>query len=213
MTIRIAVLSDLHGYEPKTTGGDLLIIAGDLTASDKQTQYDRFFFWLDHQKYSKKIIVGGNHDGWLAERDTCIDYFPECDYLCDEGTEFEGIKIWGSPHTKTFIGINPLCAAFMCDTEEDLNEYWQMIPLDTDILITHGPPKGILDTSYNNNRCGSETLLRHVMEVKPRYHFFGHIHECGGKDPHVIENTHFINASHVDHRYKPVNPPINITYE
>lgn len=209
--IKITAVSDLHGHTPKTDGGDILIVAGDLTASDKPVQYERFFQWLYHQEYDHKIVVAGNHDGWIEVRDIAIHTFPGCIYLENEGIEIDGINIWGSPHTKKFIGVNPLCAAFMCDTEEDLDEYWQMIPEDTDIVVTHGPPKGVLDLSYNRNRCGSETLLKRVMDISPQYHIFGHLHESYGtwESGNKYHPTKFINASHVNRMYDGVNDPVN----
>jgi|ERR1700742_882605 len=205
----IDCISDLHGYYPELPGGDLLIVGGDLTARDIPSEYEKFEKdWLRHQKYRKKIEIAGNHDNWIFFTGRRVnDYY---DYLCDSVTEFEGLKIWGSPWTQTFEGMNPNCEAFTLDTDEELNEKWKLIPNDTDILITHCPPFGIYDSIQDvySGECietGSISLRNKVMSMpKLKLHVFGHIHEHGGK---MLDTTicKFVNASHVNEKYKPVN--------
>jgi Icc-related predicted phosphoesterase len=202
-------ISDLHGFYPQLEGGDLLIVAGDLTATHSFEQLMRFYCWFDKQDYKKRILIAGNHDGLLEE-------FPPTygtwEYLCDSGAEFEYIepslifsinekpiiglgetkilKIWGSPWTKTFPNMNPRCKAFTCDTEKELNEKWALIPEDVDILITHSPPYGIMDAvqryDFDHNstieNCGSVSLMNRLYseKIKPKLHVFGHIHEGHG---------------------------------
>jgi len=225
MTI-IDCVSDLHGFEPELEGGDLLIVAGDLTARDKPMEYDCFCTWLMNQPYKKKIFIGGNHDNLLTDFMPKIYRCPvrkdfktnenleHFEYLCDSGTEFEGLKIWGSPWTPWFYGVNPSCKAFML-SESKLVKKWELIPTDTDILITHGPPYGILDRTIREKCAGSTSLyawLKYV--VRPKLHVFGHIHENYGKievfptynDKMMIS----VNASHVNEKYEPVNKPIRI---
>lgn len=57
-----------------------------------------------------------------------------------------------------------------------------------DILVTHGPPYGILDRN-----AGCKELRNYVMAAQPRFHFFGHIHEEAGKT-HRVGGSSFINA-------------------
>ena len=215
----ITCISDLHGFYPELEGGDLLIVAGDLTARDRFTEYQNFFKWLLEQKYSRKILVAGNHDNHLKG----LFYNGEetdLAYLCDSGTEFEGLNIWGSPWTKTFEGMNPHCKAFTLDTEEELEEKWRMIPWNVDILITHSPPYGILDEvamdvfieghqCYHFENVGSHSLGYYSRMHQPKLHVFGHIHEGYGKE--VDEGTTiYVNASYVNEYYQPVNKPIRI---
>lgn len=216
----IDCISDLHGYYPKLEGGDLLIVAGDLTASDQPSQYIQFMTWLMHQKYKKKILIAGNHDNEIEKRFMHFDENSGCNYLFDSGTEFEGLKIWGSPWTKTFPGMNPRCKAFTVDTEEELGEKFSLIPDDIDILVTHSPPYGILDEIEEDTKLGrrdfhvgSQFLRNTILSVdrlpKLKLHVFGHIHEHGGKmlDMPI---TKFVNASHVNERYEPVYKPIRV---
>ena len=218
----IDLISDLHGHYPEIEGGDLLIVAGDLTARDLPFEFLKFLLWLDKQKYRRKIFIGGNHDNMIQEISCPSNTLPDnTEYLCDSGTQFEGLKMWGSPWTKTFEGMNPHCKAFTVDTEEELAEKWALIPDDVDILITHSPPAFILDdvlrkiiVDTNGNKikkyehCGSESLREFVFKVSPSLHIFGHIHERGGSLSG--ESIKFINASHVNERYEPVNPPLRV---
>ena len=210
----IDCISDLHGYYPKLEGGDLLIVAGDLTATDKQAQYLDFRDWLRAQNYKKKVFIAGNHDGCIEKGLFFFnDEWMGAEYLCDSGTEFERLKIWGSSWTAQFPGINPHCCAFTVKysshTDDNLNEHWKKIPIDTDILITHSPPYGILDKTKKGEHVGSGCLLNKSMCISPKLHVFGHIHECGGKmiDTNV---TKFVNASIVNEHYEHMNKPIRI---
>lgn len=226
----IDCISDLHGSFPKLQGGDLLIIAGDCTTNDSLPAWSDFFSWLDKQKYRKKIVIGGNHDNFLftaypktqeeadelAELQSflkdCGEQFETFEYLCDSGCEFEGLKIWGSPWTKQFSGMNPDCMAFTVLVESQLEEKWALIPDDTEILITHCPPFATLDTTWKRNRFGSLSLAARVSELEMlKLHVFGHIHDAYGKYKHTTKNGHTsINASHMNSVYEPVNRPIRI---
>lgn len=207
----------LHGYLPKLDGGDVLIVTGDLTEKDEPKEYLRFFHWFDNQKYKKRILIAGNHDNLFLEFPPTWATF---DYLCDSGTEFEGLKIWGSPWSSWFQGINPKCAAFTYkDQTEHYDEHVMKIPEGTDILVTHEPAFGVLDGIPQADgslfHVGSKALLGWLKYVeRPKLHVFSHIHEGFGKvaefptydDKMMIS----VNCSIMNERYKPINKPIRI---
>lgn len=127
-----------------------------------------------------KIFVAGNHDTAIARR-----AIKEADieargiiYLENESVNIEGIDIWGSPITPTFGDWSFMKA------RDKTHEVWQTMPIDTDIAIVHGPPKGIRDLSYdrqnNLEMCGDKALLRRLEEVNPSLMCFGHIHNMDG---------------------------------
>lgn len=234
----ITTISDLHGYYPELPALDLLIVAGDFTARDEVGQITEFMSWVSMQNYDKKILVAGNHDNSLMKEWEWIKEYPGVEYLCDSGTQLEyeepirclfgseepklltyrkTLKIWGSPWTTRFPGMNPKCMAFTVDTDEELAEKWALIPDDIDILITHSPPYGLFDQVEHITKgkkklssVGSRSLRNHVLNrIKPRLHVFGHIHEFGGR---MIDTstTIFINGSYVDELYSPVNKPISL---
>ena len=196
----IDFISDLHGYTPKLQGGDLLIIAGDLTGRDTKLEYDRFLAWLNPLPYRCKIVIAGNHDGLLEKGLTLQG--ENLIYLCDTGTEFEGLKIWGSPYTPTFFDWH-----FMRDRGAPIKKHWDLIPAHTDILVTHGPPNRILDLTEDKIHAGCEELTKAVQALKPRIHCFGHIHEGGGRTEE-IDGVTYINCSYVNERYRPVHGAI-----
>ncbi len=226
----------LHGSYPELEGGDLLIVTGDLTYIDHLSSgWLHFEQWLLNQKYTEKIIVSGNHDNFLQSMDEhrmwkYWDKLPGVSYLCDSETVFyepltpnmpDGKvvlrpKIWGSPWTKTFEGMNPKCKAFTVDTEEELEEKWKLIPDDVEILITHSPPYGILDEIQEDTKwgarkfhVGSKSLIDRIPHLKNlKLHVFSHVHEGYGHE--IIRGIHFVNCSHLNADYKPVNKPIRI---
>lgn len=234
----IDIVSDLHGEEPELQGGDLLIVAGDCTSNDSLKAWVNFVKWLDVQDYKKTIIVAGNHDNWCrdwAVSGTFTDeelqlMYPGCtsymDYLCDSGTEFGGLKIWGSPWTRKFPGINPHCCAFTVDTDAELRQKWNLIPEDTDILITHCPPYGLFDSVRTRQKNGlkrihtgsgslADYIHDHLKNLK--LHAFGHIHEHGGqqvilKRPGIgtENNVICVNASIMNEEYMPTHKPTKV---
>lgn len=209
----------------------MLILAGDYTAANKMTQWGDFFAWVKRQNYRKKIVVAGNHDGFLMTAFTVykeeLDSLNEvrefldeedlegCDdfeYLCDSGVEFEGLKIWGTPWTSLFDKVNPSCMCFM-STESELDQKFALIPEGLDILVTHGPMHHLLDSNIDGFACGSSSLRSHIDRVKPRFHIFGHIHEQGGNQlmyKHQGPNTWCVNCSYVNEKYQPVNSYVRI---
>jgi len=216
--MKIDCIGCCHGaYDQlELEGGDLLIITGDLTRSDESYQYSKFHEWLEKQDYKKKIFIGGNHDQYLQDRNqTFLQDYTSNDsitYLCDSGTEFEGLKIWGMPHSLWFRGINPHCTAFTGD-EEYMAEKCALIPDNIDILISHCHPYGILDEIIledgSEYSVGSKELLKTTLKIRPKLVIFSHIHEKGGKILD-INGIKFINCSIMNERYEPVNKPMKI---
>lgn len=193
--LSIHAISDLHGHIPKLPGGDLLILAGDLTRSGNKYEMESFSSWTDALDYKEIVVIAGNHDQYLTQENP----FKRAHYLCDSGIELFGLKIWGSPYTPEFQQWY-----FMKNRGEQIKKHWDLIPDDTDILITHGPPFSILDMNMDGQLCGCEELLNVVDRVQPEHHIFGHIHEQGGKEVYSAHTT-FHNVSHCDESYIATN--------
>ena len=206
--MRIVLISDTHGFEPEVPEGDILIHAGDLTMSGIHQQVAAAGAWLQMLPHKYKVVIAGNHD-WLFQRDlkTALDRLGDLDkgiiYLENAYEIVNGLKIYGSPVQPTFFNW-----AFNIDRGEPIRNYWNMIPNDVDILITHGPPMGILDQAnerLNTEHCGCEELLLAIKRVKPRVHVFGHIH--GGYGNVQLGETAYYNASVVNEAYEVTNKP------
>lgn len=221
----IDCISDLHGHYPNLAGGDLLIVAGDLTAGDTDQDWCKFEHWLFTQNYEQKIIVAGNHDNFLQSADEhrmwkYWDKIPNVTYLCDSGTEFEGLKIWGTPWTLPFLQQNPHCMAFTVKNEDEFSDKMEKCDDHIDILITHEPPYGIRDMIRDDlspavRHAGSNYLYAWFKYVqRPYLHVFGHIHEGYGIEKEFMswdnKYTISVNASHVNRYYNPVNQPIRV---
>lgn len=210
--MKITFISDTHGLHrfidvPEDT--ELLIHAGDISNVGRLAGVRHFLEWYNQQPGQYKVFIGGNHDFLLEQspsvfKSMLLDY-PDLIYLENEETDIEGIKIWGSPISPFFHNW-----AFNRFRGEKIRKYWEMIPQDIDILITHGPPYGIGDRVYRGEKVGCQDLLDIVQKIQPRYHVFGHIHEDYGVFEE--ENTTFINASCLNLDYKPLNAPITIEW-
>lgn len=211
--MKITAISDLHGHLPhfeEINQSEVLFIAGDIcpNGNAKQQLYwleTKFKVWLNTIKIPV-FGIAGNHDWpFFSEK------FPELKkridkiglnwtYLQDSGAEIHGFKIWGTPWQPEFFDW-----AFNLK-EQDLAEKFKLIPLDTDILISHGPPHGYGDyVIRDNENVGSVSLLNRIKDVNPKLCIFGHIHENRGV--WESEKTIFVNVTIVNERYKMVYRP------
>jgi Icc-related predicted phosphoesterase len=219
--MKIVFFSDTHGEHNNVTipECDIAIFTGDLTRTGLRSQTTDFLDWFTEQDQAKyKVMIAGNHDYWfdINHRKSAnynitdgsqLDVIPNnITYLQDNSVTINGIKIWGSPITPWFWNW-----AFNV-TPEVLETYWDKIPMDTDIVITHGPPANtILDICKTGDRAGCPSLYKRLLEVKPKICAFGHIHEGYGIE--IIEDIKLINASILNVNYVPVNSPIEIEYK
>ncbi len=210
--MRIVCLSDTHNCtdEIAVPDGDVLIHSGDATITGTVDEIRLFNRWFANLPHRHKIFVAGNHD-WLFEKDNAaarrlLD--PSIMYLQDSPVEIDGLKIYGSPWQPRFFDW-----AFNLMRGPELAEKWAMIPEDIDVLITHGPPHGVLDLvprkGWDEN-AGCEELRKRVEQIAAvgqfKLHVFGHIH-CGyGR--HEEFAVKFVNASTCDEQYKPTQAPI-----
>lgn len=211
--MKIVCISDTHNCNGQIAvpDGDLLIHSGDATVQGTLGEVQAFLDWYASLPHRRKIFVAGNHD-WLYEtqpglaeemtRDRGIDY------LRDSSIEIDGVRFYGSPWQPRFFEW-----AFNLDRGPEMAEKWERIPDGTEVLITHGPPFGILDLVNRPRRdnAGCEDLLRRVGELAAtglRYHIFGHIHFGYGT---LRQNgVTFVNASVCDEDYVPTQAPIVI---
>lgn len=197
--IRIVCISDTHGQHSKLNvpDGDILIHAGDFMAfGTKPQEIADFNQWLGTQPHPYKIVIAGNHD-LMFERHpaTARELLNNATYLENSGIELAGLKIWGSPVQPEFNNW-----AFNVARGAAIRRYWGMIPSDTDVLITHGPPSGTLDQSDPfSDHLGCEELAKAVEKIRPKLHVFGHIH--GGHGDATESGTRFVNASVVNEGY------------
>jgi Icc-related predicted phosphoesterase len=211
--MKLTFISDTHTKHNQLNlnGGDILIHSGDFMNSGYvRSNVMSFLDWFTDQPYRHKIFIAGNHDRFFQEapeeKERILDVFYGglVTYLEDSGTKVNDVNVWGSPWQPEFFNW----AYNLPRQGTELKEKWDMIPENTDILITHGPPHGYLDKlPHIPENLGCELLRERVDVVKPKIHVFGHIHYGHG----YVTNgdTHFINAAVLNeqciHEHKPIN--------
>ena len=228
--LSIVFFSDTHGRHSslKLPEADIAICCGDISMGGHRKEVDSFMKWYLEQPVTHKVMIAGNHDywfdkehpksiNWKLEDDSHLDIIPEgIIYLQDSDVTIEGIKIWGSPVTPWFHNwaFNKL--------PEDLEEYWDIIPDDADIVVTHGPCSNtILDKcKWGGKRAGCPSLARRVANIRPKILAFGHIHESYGVEDKFIPDdegnekmTRLINCSFLNLDYIPSNNPVLVDWE
>lgn len=228
--------NQLNGLLP---GGDLLIHSGDISSLGRQSEVERFVKWFNGiDNYANKIFIAGNHDMSFDSEQLLVNKLKHFDgvsdsdefvsigkpqwlevlltsdlnqnvfYLENSFVMLDDIKIWGSPITPTF-GYG---WGFNVNRGYDINQIWNRIPNDTDIVITHGPIHSYCDrTDRGGLNVGCEQLYHRLNEVKPQLHFSGHIHEAYG-----YRHTNWgyaFNGCNCDLSYLINNKPMTFDYD
>lgn len=210
--IKITCISDTHGQhgEVKLDGGDILIHAGDIAATRGDIYELRHFLsWMSEQDYQHKIFIAGNHDflfqDYPEEIAELLKGYPKLTYLSDSSVSAMGLNIYGSPWQPWFHSW-----AFNLQRDgEEIEQKWQAIPVDTDILVTHGPPHSIGDRTQRGELAGCQKLYERLHQLKRlKLHVCGHIHE--GYGTQYLDDLCLVNASVCNLQYAPINPPINL---
>ena len=204
--MKICFISDTHELHDKLKlpESDILVHAGDLTMGGDVKACRTALAWLNAQPHEHVVFVAGNHDFAFESnnKDVLLKGFERLIYLQDTEKEIKGLRFYGSPVQPWFHDW-----AFNVQRGEAIRRYWDLIPGDVDVLITHGPPFGILDQSIKGktDHLGCEELADTLSVIHPKIHVFGHIHGSYGRWD--ASDTKYINASVVNEAYQVVNEP------
>ena len=227
--VRFVAISDTHGKRlSDIPNGDVLLHCGDFSNTGRLEEVCAFCEWFGSLPHPRKILIAGNHDITLdsasyvdtaprlcrppdhegeyanvnAKAHALIAAIPDCEYLCDTGTSVRGLRVWGSPWQPAFHNW-----AFNLPRGEACRAKWRLIPADSDIVLTHGPPLGHGDLCAGGQRAGCLDLLDELQKrVRPRFHVSGHIHE--GYGACSDGTTTYLNASSCTSRYRASNAPL-----
>lgn len=210
--MKIVLISDTHSVHEKIKipECDLLIHSGDCVMSHnpehrvyRNATLD-FILWFNSQNQAKnRVFIGGNHDFVMQKNDEWIreQLDDGTHYLCEESIEINGLKIFGTPWQPYFYDW-----AFNTQSDEQMKQCWDKIPKDVDILVTHNPPKNVLD-GRGNYGCPilADNIFKEEMYKNLKIHTFGHIHT--GRGHESINGIDFYNSTIVDNTYRPVFKP------
>jgi Icc-related predicted phosphoesterase len=204
--VKFVAISDTHCRHRslRLPMADVVLHAGDIGYRSSRAEVVDFLDWFGKLPHPYKIFIAGNHDFFFEKENPSVirSLLPHgVQYLKDESICINGINVWGSPYTPWYYRW-----AFNKKRGEALAKHWSNIPDTTDVLLTHGPAYGILDSLLNEQHAGDKDLLKRVLEIKPKVHVFGHIHEAYGvAKRHGIK---FINACVLNEAYELVHKPV-----
>jgi len=227
--VRFVAISDTHGKRLSSVPpGDVLLHCGDFSNTGRPEEVRQFCEWFGSLPHPRKILIAGNHDlalhgesyadtgprfghppdpdggyaGASAKARALVDAIPGCEYLCDSGTSVRGLRVWGSPWQPEFHDW-----AFNLPRGEACRAKWRLIPVESDVVLTHGPPLGHGDLCSGGHRAGCLDLLDELQtRVRPAFHVSGHIHEGFGACSDGA--TTYLNASSCTLRYRADNAPL-----
>lgn len=230
--MKIAAMADTHEKHERIDipDVDVLIHAGDFCGTGRPEEASLFLQWWNEIDVEHRILIAGNHDRCferrISERPGLLRKAGESGhYLQNESVSINGVTFYGSPYTPEFNDWS-----FMKKRGDELDKNWSKIPDETDVLITHGPPFGILDRARVRRQggglwggrasrrsmrrfkpVGDRQLQKALKRVRPDLHIFGHIHEQYGQENY--EGVTCVNASLVNEDYELSREPIILTVE
>lgn len=229
--MRIIATSDTHfvfplprdGKYPGVPEGDVLLHCGDLMYTGHPDEWYLRLGNLAAMPHAHKLIVPGNHDFHIQNYNGIaraeLKNNAKFKLLDDHKpyTEIDGVQFFAIP------GVTGLPGWAYNTTDQEL-ERWLGTAYDVgrpaDIVMSHAPPYLILDAINPEGRrvrdrkhVGSRALRRwfNELQVKPKYWFFGHIHESYGSM--TVDGCEFHNVAMCDRDYKQVNRPHIIEIE
>ncbi len=189
--MRIVAFADTHQFHDELVvpDGDVVVCAGDVCRGGERLELEIFLGWFEKLPHKHKVFVAGNHDGCLeGEYVDIVAAHIDVEFLEDRGVVIDGVSFYGAPWTPRFHDW-----FFMKDRGPALAERWALIPDRVDVLVTHGPPQGVLDDisryrasavlldDEDDKHAGCHDLGVRVDTVRPKVHLFGHIHSQRGE--------------------------------
>jgi Icc-related predicted phosphoesterase len=225
--MRLCFISDVHCKQNKVTVPecDILISCGDYSFKGEKHVVKDYHKWLNKQQAKHIVSINGNHELWVeqdfyAAKAIAVEQCPRVHFIQGELVEIEGLKIYGDAHTPYFFNWAWNAARDPVEASHTfkplIKDIWDKIPNETQILVTHGPPMGILDTVIEQHtgryiHVGCKDLLNKVDTLPNlKVHGFGHLHLSGGKLYQRDDGKIFINAAICDDSYKPTRSPVVI---
>ncbi|KAI0835858.1 Metallo-dependent phosphatase [Hypoxylon sp. FL0890] len=204
---RFVCISDTHNCTVKLPKGDVLIHCGDLTNQGSFGELKKQVTWLERAAdFECKLVIAGNHDltldtdffeqyGNYFHNNTpqnpidCRNLLTQSNSLIYLQHSSHTIKLTAPSGPRTTFNVFgspyiPSCGkwAFQYPRSDPAasENIWKDIPLNTDILVTHGPARTHRDESRHREALGCESLRQAMWRVRPRLALCGHVHEARG---------------------------------
>lgn len=223
--MKVVAISDTHEKQDEITipECDILIHSGDITNKGSLTGLYKFCAWFKEQPAKHKIIIYGNHElgfSFGPKREEALNTPKQFGiiYLENSQVVIDGLKIYGSPITPFFYNWE-----WNVHRGKEIAKKWALVPDDTNVLITHGPPYGILDLIDTNHYTTSESKSSLILErdshqgceelrkkvdqlTDLKLHVFGHLHYQGGQQL-TLNNKIFVNAAICNDKHQAIRTP------
>ncbi|KAL9656448.1 hypothetical protein ABK040_005213 [Willaertia magna] len=205
-SLKFIVISDTHNKHDylNIPDGDILICCGDISCSENDgsslqdlKNFNNYLSQITQVKH--KIVIAGNHDKSLTKftkEQIQTEIFTNATYLQDSFVIIDGIKIYGTPFVPATSALQASLNPFYKSEQTLMASVFSKIESDTNILVTHCPPYGILDKNNNGTvmHYGSKSLVERIKELKDlKVNVFGHVH--GGYGYVEENNVTFVNAA------------------
>jgi len=228
--MKICAVSDLHGNLPKLPSCDLLLIGGDISPLNIQSNMPEmrnwlisdFKYWLQSLEFKEVILVAGNHDfyfernqnkvqGIITELSRAVNITYLKNQLYETYINGERITIFGTPYCHQFGNW-----AFMRE-DDKLREYFAECPDEVDIILSHDAPYGITDVCLESTfrdegeHIGNIPLRERLETVNFKYLIHGHLHSSE-HNLTKFKKGYVANSSLLNEKYKLVYPPLLIDY-
>lgn len=210
--MRIVATSDTHAVPTMPIpDGDVFVHAGDLMVRGYPSEWEERVEWLASLPHKTKLFVPGNHDFHMQ-----VYPGPALQDMREAGVTVVGLP--GNNHYASHRlpnGMSLLGLPYVTNlprwafntTEDDLYKYlksvWNAFT-QHDVIVSHAPVLGILDTNNAGKNTGIDSYLRY-LNLRPKVWISGHIHEAHGSVEK--DGCRFYNVAMSDREYKHANPP------
>jgi len=190
--MKLLLFSDVHCNEKhcnelvrKSESADIVIGAGDFGIMREGLE-TTIRILQNIQKPA--VLVPGNSESYEELENACLSW-ESAHVLHGSGIELLDMQFYG---VGGGIPVTPFGDWSWDFNEQEAGKLLLNCPR-SGILVTHSPPKGVVDASSSRQRFGSQAILETIKDRKPLLCVCGHIHESAGRNEKIGETT-VVNA-------------------
>jgi Icc-related predicted phosphoesterase len=134
------------------------------------------------------VLVPGNNETLEELVDACRGW-DNAHVLHGTGVTLEGVSFYG---VGAGVPVTPFGSWSFDLSEPEAAQLLKDMP-SGGVLVSHSPPKGVLDVSSSGKSLGSTAVRDAILRCKPKLVVCGHIHHCGGLSQQLGESL-VVNA-------------------